>query len=175
MEEPGYTHPLGHTLSVDLGPRFDRRWKGASLRERRELLAELHSIYRDFDENNLPAFTPLRPRPDPLPAEAPVPSPPDDSSPAASSPELLPKNLLSRLLRGQVLAEARLRELMEAPPAPAEAEPPDPTGLEQELRQRMGPLIDTLIEEHLAGLKAELRFRLRAELDSLISAAVQKP
>ena len=175
MEEPGYTHPLGHTLSVDLGPRFDLRWKGASLRERRELLAELHGIYREFDENDLPAYAPLRPRLDPLPVEAPPPSPPNETRQAAAGPELLPKNLLSRLLRGQVLAEARLRELMEAPPTPPEAEPADPADLERELRLRMGPLIDTLIEEHLAGLKAELRFRLRAELDSLISAVVQKP
>ena len=209
MEDPGYTHPLGHahTLSVDLGPGFDRRWKGSTLRQRRELLAELHSIYRSLEEQETVLLSRLRlpPRPyiilpeatvagmvnpAPEPEEADIPLP----EPAPLHNGLPPQNLLNMLLRGQVLAEDRLRELMEAPPTPPEEldvlelpqrpedlaevyeeEPaPDHSALEFELRQRMGPVIDSLIEEHIQGLRAELRFRLRSELESLISAAAKR-
>jgi len=63
---------------------------------------------------------------------------------------------------------------MEAPPTPPPVSP-DTASMEQEMRERLGPIIETLIEEHILGLKAELRFRLRAELESLISAEARKP
>jgi hypothetical protein len=187
---------LGTALHIDLGPHFEARWKHAPLRVRREIMAELYEIYRFLEDDDTPmlASTPAASRPAP-PRPAPVggpagkaaaPSaqaqtslfepppatgkPAPDLTPRADNP-FLPKSVLNKLQDSQAKASAQLRQLMHTHDNPLA---PDVHRMEQDLRLKLGPVIESLIEEHMQGLKAELRFRLRAEMERLIATAIKK-
>lgn len=165
---------MSKPLIIDLGPHFEVRWKRAPLRLKREIMAELRDIYHFMDEDDdLPVLAAAPAAPAPAQAQQPglfdMPAQPD-LTPRQDNP-FLPKSVLARLQSSQAQASAQLRELMQTQEAP----PPNPGNMEQELRLRLGPVIETLIEEHIQGLKAELRFRLRSEMEKLIAAAVKKP
>lgn len=84
----------------------------------------------------------------------------------------LPKSVLDRLHDSQSQASAGLRELMQSDaPLPASHEKLD---LERELRLKLGPVIETLIEAQMEQLKSELRVRMRAEMDRLIAEQTRK-
>jgi hypothetical protein len=181
---------LGTPLNVDLGPHLEVRWKQAPLRVRREIMAELYEIYRFLEDDGTPmlAAAPAARAAAPAavgkPAAKPVAqaqanlfeTPPaatkvsPDLTPRADNP-FLPKSVLAKLQDSQAQASAQLRQLMHSQENPLA---PDVQKLEQDLRMKLGPVIESLIEEHMQGLKAELRFRLRAEMDRLIAGAMKK-
>lgn len=158
------------TISVALGPNFEERWKRAPLGVRREIMAELRDIYRMLDEDDLPVLD-LTPGPSAASSsskqEAPV---RPDLTPRSDNP-FLPKSVLEKLASSQAQANAQLQQLMQTHEAMANH---DSRQLEQELRQRLGPMVESLIEEHIQGIKAELRFRLRSEMDRLIAETLKK-
>ena len=89
----------------------------------------------------------------------------------------LPQSIRDRLQHSLAQPPAPLTTL--APglkQAPYNAEPlnTDAIGLEAALRQRLGPVIDNLIESQLDTLRSELRVRLRAEMDQLIAEHLRK-
>jgi hypothetical protein len=46
--------------------------------------------------------------------------------------------------------------------------------LERELRLKLGPVVESLLDAHMDALKSELRVHLRAEMDRLIAEHVRK-
>lgn len=102
------------------------------------------------------------------------------SSPAPAPRQdnpFLPKSVLERLHASQNQASAGLRELIQ-PAATGVAAAVTATSsqdLERELRLKLGPVIETLIDAHMDQLKSELRVRLRAEMDRLISDHLRQP
>lgn len=174
----------------DLGPDFDLRWKRSSRSLKRELIGELRDLYIFLEEEDMPLLAGHhQPQPAAAPAKAAAnqgqlfsdageAQPASASAPAAATPAapvkdnpFLPKSVLERLQSSQTQASAGLRELMKAPASPPSHEQVD---LERELRLRLGPVVESLIEAHVETLKSELRVRLRAEMDRLISEHVRK-
>jgi len=84
----------------------------------------------------------------------------------------LPKSVLDRLHDSQNQASAGLRELMQA--SAAEPASHAKLDLERELRLKLGPVIENLIEAQMDQLKSELRVRMRAEMDRLIAEQTRK-
>lgn len=185
--------PAAEHLPPDLGPDFDTRWRRASRALRRELIAEIRSIYLMLKEDDMPllAGAPAT-RGLVLKHSAPTittrSAKPEQASlfsaagktPAASRNDnpFLPQGVRDRLQHSQphtqTQTRAPLQELLQKPQTlqpPASHEQVD---LERELRLRLGPVIETLIESHLESLKGELRVRLRAEMDRLIAQHLQK-
>ncbi|HEX6590863.1 MAG TPA: hypothetical protein VF050_02590 [Moraxellaceae bacterium] len=178
----------------DLGPDFDLRWKRSSRSLKRELIGELRDLYIFLEEDDMPLLAGSAPRAATTAASRPAPGKaavnqgqlfsdagePDSATPtaAAAAPALpnkdnpfLPKSVLERLQSSQTQASAGLRELMKTPATPPSHEQVD---LERELRLRLGPVVESLIDAHVETLKSELRVRLRAEMDRLISEHVRK-
>lgn len=180
----------------DLGPDFDLRWKRSSRVMKRELIGELRDLYIFLEEDDMPLLAGTAPKPaaaaapaaasasttkaanqgqlfsaagepetEAAPLATPAPSQPNKDNP------FLPKSVLERLQNSQTQASAGLRELMKTPAAPPSHEQVD---LERELRLRLGPVVENLIDAHVETLKSELRVRLRAEMDRLISEHVRK-
>lgn len=79
----------------------------------------------------------------------------------------LPKSVLDRLHESQTQASAGLRELMHSNTSPAVTG--EKADLERELRLKLGPVVEILIEAQMEHLKSELRVRMRAEMDRLIA------
>lgn len=184
----------------DLGPDFDLRWKRSSRVMKRELIGELRDLYIFLEEDDMPLLAGTAPKPA-APAAAPAAAsasasasatkaanqgqlfsaadePETEAATAAPAPAqpnkdnpFLPKSVLERLQNSQTQASAGLRELMKTPAAPPSHEQVD---LERELRLRLGPVVESLIDAHVETLKSELRVRLRAEMDRLISEHVRK-
>ena len=159
----------------DLGPDFDTRWQRAPKPLKRELVAELRELYLLLAEEDMPL---LAGQPRQAAAAAPAGSQRSlfgDAAPAAATPRkdnpFLPRSVLARLQESQQQASDGLRELMQPPSAPPSHEAVD---LERELRLKLGPVVETLIEAHLDSIKSELRVRLRAEMDRLIAEHVRK-
>lgn len=122
---------------------------------------------------------------------APVLAPPA-SVPGITAKEnpFLPRSMLDRLQESR-RASAGLRDLMQAlgdggapalattaaaavantVPLPASHEQSD---LERELRLKLGPLVESLVEAQMEHIKSELRVRLRLEMDRLIADHIRK-
>ena len=183
----------------DLGPDFDLRWKRSSRVMKRELIGELRDLYIFLEEDDMPLLAGAAPKPA-APAAAPAAAstsasatkaanqgqlfsaadePATEAAPLATPTPaqpnkdnpFLPKSVLERLQNSQTQASAGLRELMKTPATPPSHEQVD---LERELRLRLGPVVESLIDAHVETLKSELRVRLRAEMDRLISEHVRK-
>lgn len=96
---------------------------------------------------------------------------PAGNTQAAGAPRkdnpFLPKSVLDRLHESQTQASAGLRELMHSNTSPAVTG--EKADLERELRLKLGPVVETLIEAQMEHLKSELRVRMRAEMDRLIA------
>lgn len=102
----------------------------------------------------------------------------------------LPRSMLDRLQESR-RANAGLRDLVQAMgesgapplattaaaaaastvPLPASHEQSD---LERELRLKLGPLVESLVEAQMEHIKSELRVRLRLEMDRLIADHIRK-
>lgn len=129
-----------------------------------------------FDET---AAAPLHTLPAaPAPATAPGPAP----ARARENP-FLPRSVLERLQQNRDRASTVLRDglLAEAlaPPLAAGAGRPLPASheqsdLERELRLKLGPMVETLIDAQMEMIKSELRVRLRLEMDRLIAEHLRK-
>lgn len=159
----------------DLGPDFDRRWRQAPAARRRELMAELRDLYFLLDEEGPPLLAPA-PAPGPRPGAAAQGSLFGETAtarPAADNP-FLPRSVLARLQESQHQANAGLRDLMGQVGAPLPPPSHEQVDLERELRLKLGPVVESLIEAHLETMRRELRVRLRAEMDRLIAAHVRK-
>lgn len=109
------------------------------------------------------------------------------AAPARENP-FLPRSVLDRLQQNRRLAAAGLGHPLavpmpmappvpaspadlQAPPLPASHEQSD---LERELRLKLGPMVETLIEAQMEMIKSELRVRLRLEMDRLIAEHLRK-
>lgn len=172
-------------LLPDLGPDFDTRWRRSSRALRRELIAEIRSIYMLLEEEDLPllagtAATPPVDPPKRNTAQAPgKPAKPQqanlfgatENTPGQPENPFLPQSVRDRLQHSQSQTRTQLQELMQKPPAPVSHEQVD---LERELRLRLGPVIETLIDSHMELIKGELRVRLRGEMDRLIAEHLKK-
>lgn len=110
--------------------------------------------------------------------EAPAPATPATTPPRPSRENpFLPRSVLDRLQQSRDRASAGLRDLLQTtaddlqPPAPAAgtAEQARQDDLERELRLKLGPVVESLIEAHVDQIKSELRVRLRLEMDRLIA------
>lgn len=115
------------------------------------------------------------------------PAPPSTLAPAPAAPvrenPFLPRSVLDRLQQNRERTGASLREglLADAPaspdgtgggrPLPASHEQSD---LERELRLKLGPMVETLIDAQMEMIKSELRVRLRLEMDRLIAEHLRK-
>lgn len=158
----------------DLGPDFDARWQRAPKPVKRELVAELRELYLLLEEEDMPLLAGQQ-RPAAAAPAASQRSLFGDAAPASGKPRkdnpFLPRSVLARLQESQQQASDGLRELMHSPSTPPSHEAVD---LERELRLKLGPVVETLIEAHLDSIKSELRVRLRAEMDRLIAEHVRK-
>lgn len=106
------------------------------------------------------------------------------TTPAATKENpFLPKHILDRLHNNHAQTHPTLQQLPPNPAlnlsAPTNASTASPVSheqvdLERELRLRLGPIIENLIEAQVATLKSELRIRLRAEMDKLIAEQIRK-
>ncbi|MDP2226690.1 MAG: hypothetical protein Q8J78_04360 [Moraxellaceae bacterium] len=190
-------HTALERLQIDLGANFDTRWKRASRALRRELIAEIRDLYVLLEDEDMPLLaglasgkeearpaTATRPVQDSLFSATATTSTSASVSPSASAgasapagairPDnpFLPKSVLDRLQQSQQQATSQLRELMHKPSAPASSH--EQVDLERELRLKLGPVIENLIESHMEQMRSELRVRLRAEMDRLISDHVRQ-
>lgn len=156
----------------DLGADFEQRWLRAALNTRRQLMAELRDIYIFLEEDDMPLLesrTPHQTMPSTL-ATTVVNS--GISTPPKENP-FLPKHILERLHNSQTQASAGLRELIN-PAATTPAQHASTASLEQELRLRLGPVVEQFLEAHMEQLKNELRVQLRAEMDKIIAESMFK-
>ncbi|MDF2444965.1 MAG: hypothetical protein K0S46_201 [Moraxellaceae bacterium] len=119
---------------------------------------------------------------------------PAPAEPARKENPFLPRSVLDRLQESRSRASAGLRDLIQntaeeiarrpvavglEPAAEVEANDPPPpsheqSDLERELRLKLGPVVEHLIEAQVEALKNELRVRLRLEMDRLIAEHVRK-
>jgi hypothetical protein len=179
----------------DLGPDFDLRWKHTSRAQKRELIGELRDLYIFLEDDDMPllAGTPaVNPAPFPGTGRS-IPASParhqgqlftdaGESEPQASTTTaavrkdnpFLPKSILDKLQASQSQASAGLRELMQANAGNATPPSHEQVDLERELRLKLGPVVENLIEAQMEGIKSELRVRLRAEMDRLIAEQIRK-
>lgn len=182
----------------DLGPDFDHRWKRAPLARRRELIAELRDLYLMLEDRDEPLLARLRngsipPPADPEPPllvpeparrqqqaslfdEPPAAPPPPEVPPAPAAPRenpFLPRSVLDRLQQSRALAASGLPGPATAAPVPLPASH-EQSDLERELRLKLGPLVETLIEAQMDMIRSELRVRLRLEMDRLIAEHLRK-
>lgn len=167
------TQTVIERLNIDLGPDFDRRWRAAPRALRRELIAEIRSLYLFLEEDDMP----LASEPVPAPLSAPrqdslFDTPAATDSARAENP-FLPRSVLDRLQQSQQQARGQLQGLLKTQAAPAASH--EQVDLERELRLKLGPVIETLIDQHMEQIRSELRVRLRAEMDRLITVHVRKP
>lgn len=173
-------------LLPDLGPDFDIRWRRSSRALRRELIAEIRSIYMLLEEEDLPLLAGATAPPPPdipvkknTPQATGKPTKPlqatlfGSTESALGQPEnpFLPQSVRDRLQHSQSQTRTQLQELMQKPAVPVSHEQVD---LERELRLRLGPVIETLIDSHMELIKGELRVRLRGEMDRLIAEHLRK-
>lgn len=187
----------------DLGPDFDLRWKRSSRAKKRELIGELRELYIFLEDDEMPLLagasstvpgtpartgmtgtaaddTPAPERPRRIPA-APAKAAQGQlfqevshgaETPARKENPFLPKSVLDKLHASQNQATAGLRELMQTRDAPPPSH--EQVDLERELRLKLGPVVETLIDAQMEVLRSELRVRLRAEMDRLIAEHVRK-
>lgn len=114
-----------------------------------------------------------------------------EESPARKENPFLPRSVLARLQDSQNQAVTGLRDLMHKSQEitekrlakagsgllelisshPVSHEEAD---LERELRLKLGPVVESLLDAHMDALKSELRVHLRAEMDRLIAEHVRK-
>lgn len=164
----------------DLGPDFDLRWQRSPHSTKRELIADLRDLYILLEEEDMPLLAGHGPGPakaaTPTPKAAPQGSLFSDAPPLAPKPErkenpFLPRSVLDRLQDSQQQASTGLRELMQK----TMASPPshEQVDLERELRLKLGPVVERLIEAQMETLKSELRVYLRAEMDKLIAEHIR--
>ncbi|MDQ8038572.1 MAG: hypothetical protein REI12_14200 [Pedobacter sp.] len=184
----------------DLGPNFDLRWKRSSRAQKRELIAELRDLYIFLEEEDMPLLAGA-PATSPAPVKTKaegrsIPATParkqgqlfsdadSDEAPAAhvevaatarKDNPFLPKSILDKLQSSQSQASAGLRELMQASMGSSAPPSHEQVDLERELRLKLGPVVENLIEAQMELIKSELRVRLRAEMDRLIAEHVRKP
>lgn len=185
-------------LPDDLGPDFEQRWKQASHTRRRELLAELRDLYMLLEDEDLPVLAGQAPvdagsvamSKTKTSSQGSLFAPDGHSEPPRPSREnpFLPRSVLDRLQASQTQATAGLRDLMQlgqerpggqptqTPGSASASRPPthEQVDLERELRLKLGPMVETLIEAQMDLIKRELRLRLRAEMDRLIAEQVRK-
>lgn len=102
-------------------------------------------------------------------ATPPVPTP----APARENP-FLPRSVLERLQENRNRAGAALPgEAALSVPLPL-ANSHEQSDLERELRLKLGPVVENLIDMQMDGLRSELRLRLRLEMDRLIAEHLRK-
>jgi hypothetical protein len=116
----------------------------------------------------------------PAPMEVPA------SSPTASIREnpFLPRSVLDRLQETRSRVASLGQPLPPTPPRAAPAGPPpalpplpqshEQSDLERELRLKLGPMVESLIDAQMEGIRSELRLRLRLEMDRLIAEHLRK-
>lgn len=182
----------------NLGPDFDQRWKRSTRGAKRELIGELRELYIFLEEDDMPLLAGKSAAPAPeAEVEKPKAGPRKKAAPdieqgtlfndsSAASPVLnhtpagaprqdnpfLPQSVLDRLHDSQNQVSAGLRELMQHKPVFAASH--EQQDMERELRLKLGPMVESLIEAQMEQLKSELRVRLRAEMDRLIAEHIRK-
>lgn len=117
---------------------------------------------------------------------APSASQPQREQPTRENP-FLPRSVLDRLQQSRDQAGANIRSLLTTTaedlrnPASASSSfmtapltSHEQSDLERELRLKLGPLVETLIEAQMEQIKSELRVRLRLEMDRLIAEHLRK-
>jgi hypothetical protein len=183
----------------DLGPDFDLRWKHTTRAHKRELIGELRDLYIFLEEEDMPLLASATLKPHgafaattttAVPAKASqgmlfsdagteaeiasteIIKPSPAAAPRKENP-FLPKSVLDKLQASQSQTSAGLRELMQSTlhNSPVSHEQVD---LERELRLKLGPMVESLIEAQMEMLKSELRVRLRTEMDKMIAEHVRK-
>lgn len=158
------------------------RWKGGSLPLLGDNAAHEPSMEAPKGQVSLFAETVPAAPANPIPAAIP--------GAAAKENPFLPRSMLDRLQESR-RASAGLRDLVQALgdggapplattaaaavastlPLPASHEQSD---LERELRLKLGPLVESLVEAQMEHIKSELRVRLRLEMDRLIADHIRK-
>ncbi len=176
----------------DLGPDFDLRWKRSSRAQKRELIGELRDLYIFLEEEDMPLLAGSPPPAAPVKKTEgrSIPASParnqgqlfveaeseeTTAAPARKDNPFLPKSILDKLQASQTQASAGLRELMQASMGNGTPPSHEQVDLERELRLKLGPVVENLIEAQMEIIKSELRVRLRAEMDRLITEHVRKP
>lgn len=189
----------------NLGPDFDQRWKRSSRGLKRELIGALRELYILLEEEGMPllAGQPTAQAPATgaeksgtsghkkigieqgtlfndngattqavTTANTHMTNTTPAGAPRKGNP-FLPQSVLDRLHDSQSQTTAGLRELMQTSATVPVS--PEKLNLERELRLKLGPVIESLIEAQMEQLKSELRVRLRAEMDRLIAEQTRKP
>jgi hypothetical protein len=118
-----------------------------------------------------------------MPAAPAATTAPPDTGAGRENP-FLPRSVLDRLQASRNRADRLGLPLPVTPPAtPAGATssalPPLPhsheqSDLERELRLKLGPMVESLIDAQMEGIRSELRLRLRLEMDRLIAEHLRK-
>lgn len=187
----------------DLGPDFDLRWKRSSRAQKRELIGELRDLYIFLEEEDMPLLAgspatpsaPAKPKAEgrSIPAtpaksqgqlfsdadsdeapNAPFVAPAEAPAAARKDNPFLPKSILDKLQSSQSQASAGLRELMQSSMGNVAPPSHEQVDLERELRLKLGPVVESLIDAQMELIKSELRVRMRAEMDRLIAEQVRK-
>ncbi|MGH8492368.1 MAG: hypothetical protein ACRERR_04595 [Moraxellaceae bacterium] len=175
----------------DLGSDFDLRWKRSSRTQKRELIAELRDLYIFLEEDDMPLLAGAA-TPTPTAARS-IPATPSakanqgslfsdaadaSAAPAKAGPRkdnpFLPKSVLDKLYESQQQTTTGLRELMQASMGNSTPVSHEQVDLERELRLKLGPVVENLIDAQMETIRSELRVRLRAEMDRLIAEEVRK-
>lgn len=165
----------------DLGTQFEQRWARASQQHRQTLMGDLQDILTLLAEDDIPL---LASNPEPasttatatknttapqqssllFSAVAPSAAPPTTETPRKENP-FLPKSILDRLNQQHALPPI-------TPPSLSISH--EQSDLERELRLKVGPVIESLLNSRIEQLKNELRVQLRTEMDRLIAEHVRK-
>lgn len=174
----------------DLGSNFEQLWEEANAPLRQELMAELQDIFTLLKEDDIPVLAPM-PKPEPhtaadMNAAKPVQQsqlffadneagPSESLAPLANTPAprkenpFLPKSILDRLNQHHSFQPASTAAM----PATVSGSH-EQSDLERELRLKLGPLLENMLNTQMDRLKAELRVQLRAEMDKLIAERVRR-
>lgn len=111
----------------------------------------------------------------PSPADTPAAMPPSPAPGVRENP-FLPRSVLDRLQESRSrVAGLGLPATAGTPPAFPPLPPShEQSDLERELRLKLGPLVESLIDAQMESIRSELRLRLRLEMDRLIAEHLRK-
>lgn len=139
------------------------------------------------DDDGLPMLRPVAPPPlqqgnlftDAGPAEEQARTNAAAPAPLRENP-FLPRSVLDRLQESRSRASLILSAETPAPagagvaPTPPLAASHEQSDLERELRLKLGPMVESLIDMQMDSIRSELRLRLRLEMDRLIAEHLRK-
>ena len=98
--------------------------------------------------------------------------------PATRENPFLPRSVLDRLQESRNRVASMGLPLPATPPGGSIPLPLPPSheqsDLERELRLKLGPMVESLIDAQMESIRSELRLRLRLEMDRLIAEHLRK-